>query len=200
MRTVETQVFQYDELSEAAKAKAREWWRDGDFFPWHHENRQSLESFCDAFPVEVRRWSYDQWSYDTDCRFSWDDETPGDVLEGVRLRTYLLNNYSSLLFTQGVYTMQRQDGTFASRVSKLKEVELNCHLTGYDMDETLLLPIREFIRSPKAGVTFEDLLEACIDAWGRACRDDMAYYYSDESAEENIRANEYEFTEDGSVF
>ena len=185
----------YDELSEAAKAKAREWWQSCDFYPWHHENRQSLEAFCDAFPVDVRSWSYDLWSFDTDCRFCWDDETPGDVMEGVRLRTYILNNYSKWLYQKATIIHGK-----GKRKSRIKTIETDCPFTGYDMDETLLRPIRDFIRSPRAGVTFEDLLQSCIDAWGKACRDDVAYYYSDESAEENIRINEYEFTADGSIF
>lgn len=33
MRTVETKVYTFDELSDEAKEKARNWWRDGDEMP-----------------------------------------------------------------------------------------------------------------------------------------------------------------------
>lgn len=57
MRTIEKTVYLFDELSDKAKDRAREWWRDGMDFAWQSESRQSIEAFCSHFGVNLRRWS-----------------------------------------------------------------------------------------------------------------------------------------------
>ena len=66
MRTIQTSVFTYDELSEEAKARARDWFREasaGDW-AWSDESRQSIETFCDRFGLDLKTWEVDAWSYD----------------------------------------------------------------------------------------------------------------------------------------
>jgi hypothetical protein len=57
MRTIETTVYQFHELSEDAKEKAREWYKQGDVYGWSDEYRHSIETFCAHFGVELKDWN-----------------------------------------------------------------------------------------------------------------------------------------------
>ena len=70
METVQIEVFTFDELSEEAKEKAREWWRHGMDFAWSDESRGSIEAFCDHFGVRLKDWEvgpFQPFSYSTDA-------------------------------------------------------------------------------------------------------------------------------------
>lgn len=53
MRTIETTIYTFDELSDTAKEKARDWYRNGFEYPWWSEVQTSLKTFCDGFGVKV---------------------------------------------------------------------------------------------------------------------------------------------------
>ena len=57
MEVVELQIFQFKELDEQAKEKAREWYRSTSDYPWYDEAKDSLKAFCDHFNVTVKDWS-----------------------------------------------------------------------------------------------------------------------------------------------
>lgn len=57
MQVVELQIFQFNELDEQAKNKAREWHRCNISYPWYDEAKDSLKAFCDHFNVTVKDWS-----------------------------------------------------------------------------------------------------------------------------------------------
>ena len=56
MQVVELQIFQFHELDEQAKRKAREWHRQDIEYPWFDEAKDSLKAFCDHFRVTVKDW------------------------------------------------------------------------------------------------------------------------------------------------
>jgi hypothetical protein len=56
MEVVELQIFQFNELDEQAKWKAREWYCSTSDYPWYDEAKDSLKAFCDHFNVTVRDW------------------------------------------------------------------------------------------------------------------------------------------------
>jgi hypothetical protein len=56
MEVVELQIFQFHELDEQAKRKAREWHRQDIEYPWFDEAKDSLKAFCDHFRVTVKDW------------------------------------------------------------------------------------------------------------------------------------------------
>ena len=57
MRTIEKTIFTFDELSEPAKERAREWYRRGLEYPWCDEVQLSLRAFCDEFGIKVLDYS-----------------------------------------------------------------------------------------------------------------------------------------------
>ena len=70
METVQIDIFAFDELSEEAKEKAREWWRTDFDFAWSDESRGSIEAFCDHFGVKLKEWEVCPYSspiYSTDA-------------------------------------------------------------------------------------------------------------------------------------
>jgi hypothetical protein len=71
METVQIDIFTFDELSESAKEKARDWWRaDCDPLAWGDESRQSIEAFCDHFGVKLKNWEVSPYAcphYSTDA-------------------------------------------------------------------------------------------------------------------------------------
>lgn len=197
MRTVEVKLFQYDELSEEAKEKARNWWRSIDSYGWHSENRETLEAFCNAFPVDAKDWEYSPYHARISPRFTGEDEL--GELSGLRLRTYLVNGsgWSRLLWQAKTYSKHPDYWPgVKKRKSRIIVEPTSCPLTGFYLDEVLLDVLRAFIAKPD-GRTCAELLGDCLHAWANACRDDMAANETDEAAEDAIRANEYEFTEDG---
>lgn len=192
MRTIQTDVFQFDELSEKAKEKARDWYRSGDTYAWQEENRASLDAFCAVFPVQVRDWSYDAYDFDIRHSVTCDEEVA--ELTGPRLVAYLANNFGHVFSERKTYRVRDR-----VRKSRAMQVSTDCPFTGYCMDESLLDPLRAFLKKPGL-TTFGDMLTDCLDAWGKACRDDCAWQATDENVDESIRANEYEFTEEGERF
>lgn len=71
METVQIDIFTFDELSESAKEKAREWWHsDCDALAWSDESRGSIKAFCDHFGVKLKEWEVCPYSspiYSTDA-------------------------------------------------------------------------------------------------------------------------------------
>ena len=56
MEVVELQIFEFNELDEKAKEKARDWYRSTSYY-WCDEAKDSLKAFCDHFNVTVKDWS-----------------------------------------------------------------------------------------------------------------------------------------------
>lgn len=58
MRTETINIYTLDELSEAAKAKAIEHYRNTDTEPFHYndENLTSIRGFCDRFRVQIKNY------------------------------------------------------------------------------------------------------------------------------------------------
>ena len=200
MRKIEISVFKFSELSEKAKQNAlAEYQNDGEYF-WADENRQTLESFADRFPITINKWSYGGRGEGVFFTFNESDEI--EELNGVRLRTYLINNYYDILFErkpQGAYTKNEKTGKWSyKRLSRITFVETSCPFTGYCVDEDILDPIRTFVNKPNS-TNFKELIDECFDSWVRACNADYEYQFSEEAYSEHCEANEYEFDESGNL-
>ena len=179
--TVTTTVYQYAELDDKAKGKARHWYRScEDCYCWGDESVASLKAFADWFGVKIRDYSLggsDNWN--NHVKWELDRFDQWFELEDVRLWKYLNNN---------PHHLPKLDGS--------------CPFTGYCMDETLLDPIREFMKRPTINecMTIEKLIGEGIDKFVSAYCADVDYSYSDEAVAENIELNEYEFTKEGNRY
>lgn len=62
MRTDTIEIFKFDELSDSAKEKAREWYRSNVDFNWSDENKESIDAFCGHFGIRLTTWNVAPYS------------------------------------------------------------------------------------------------------------------------------------------
>ena len=90
-------LYRITELSGEAKEKAHnEWLCNRYFYGWTHENRQTLDTFCERFGIVCRNWRYEACNYSYDYRSRQEDCIDG--LNGWRLAAYLMNNHWNDLY------------------------------------------------------------------------------------------------------
>ena len=200
MREVTMKVYSVEELSERALDRAYyDWCSDSDY-PLGKENLKTLLEFEKIFPVEVTDWQYGgSYKY---VRFHMTCEDEVADLEGFRLAKYIWNNYRYSIYKGKYYSKGKYVGgkyQYVSRHSKII-LEKGCPLTGYYLDYDILKPIWDFLDNPRPNITFEDLMEECLENWLEACENDFNDYYSKETFIEIAKVNEWEFYEDGSRF
>lgn len=157
MRTIEKTIYQFDELSDGAKEKARQWYREGDDGCWNDEYKSSINAFIDHFGASLVDWNIG----------------PGSPLD---------------------YRVEFDNSNF--RGMKLRDFDPDHMPTGFCADCDLWGTFHaEFKRTGNATHAFGQAVYAGFKAW----RDDWEYQLSDEAVDESIRANEYEFYENGEL-
>lgn len=209
MKTIEVQIYSFDELSEKAKQKAINNYRDNNSeIAWAEENRQTLEKFAEIFPIKITNWSYGGRGEGVSFYFTLNDCI--EEMTGQRLAKYIWNNYKRDLFKGKYYSLwSKKEKSYKyykegypvlkTRYSKIL-LDNSCVLTGYCVDDDILQPVYDFLNKPIEGVSFRDLLENCFDSWITACNNGIEYQNSDEYIAEELINNEYEFTENGKLY
>lgn len=210
MRTEEIKIYQFHELSDAAKQVALDaWGRDGfEADLCIQEAHESFKLFAEIFSIKWTQMDYEE-SYRSEYRFRLEDEIL--ELSGQRLATYIWNNYKHDIFNGKYYgrlTDTHADGSKIEKSEKhpigqrhLKrhsncQMENCCVLTGVCYDDDLLDPMYKFLEKPSE-MDFRDLLEDCIHSLQRSVQSEIEARNTDEAIAETIEANEYEFYENG---
>ncbi len=210
MRTIETVLYKFSELSDEAKQTAIQEYRgEGvDTSCYFDEAHESIKKFHDVVGTESGHRSW------LDVRTGHIED---DILElsGVRLRTYLINNFEELFYerkyinsfhrderpnTHPMRTIEKhlRGGYWVRNLSNFK-TESCCPLTGACYDEDLLQPFKEFIKAPD-NRSFEDLINEAFSTLSNSLDNEEEHLNSDEAITEAIESNEYEFNEDGTQF
>jgi hypothetical protein len=167
-------------------------WHDlGDYNV--QECMDTLKGFCKHFDLELKDWCIssvpDRGEGITvifPCPdYSGNIDTTGE-LAGVRLFKYINNNYLSY---RNKYTEKIEPDLLAG----------NCPFTGVCWDESMLDPMREFMRKP-TGIDFDDLVQDCFASLLKALHNETEYQYSDEGLRDHLSINEYEFTTSGEFY
>lgn len=57
MRTIELTIYKFHELSEPAKERARDWFRENHETAWGDESLESIKRFCSEFGARLTDWS-----------------------------------------------------------------------------------------------------------------------------------------------
>lgn len=179
MRTIETTLYHYNELTPEAQERARDNFRRSGYLgyidQWNwQEASKSRELFLREFSAELRHGAYGSDRVYVSAHY-W--QSSGDIgeLSYVRLWKYINTNH-------------------ADCISKIG----NCQFTGVCWDENLLDGIAEFMNKPYK-TDFESLLNGCVESLRIAVEREIEYQNSDECIAESLEANEYEFTEEGSI-
>lgn len=175
MRTIETALYHYNELTPESQERARDNFRwncmDPHFGDLWYESNESRKLFLAEFNAEFR--SRNQYSIRVNGGYAMESDI--SELSYVRLWKYLNANHSDCISKIG-----------------------NCQFTGVCWDECLLDGIAEFMRKPYS-TDFESLLYSCCEDLRTAVENEIDYQNSDEAIAESIIANEYEFTYQGEI-
>lgn len=205
-------VYSINELSCEAKEKALSKIRSSYEPAWMGEYIESMKKGIEAFGFTLKNWSIN-YSCAARSHISIDSDYSDEIneLTGVRLRTFILNNFYHVLFEPKKYVMRitsyKKDGfgntipykSEKRRISKVFLKETCCPFTGYCGDEDFLGPIREFILSPCKYTTLPNLIESCVEEVLKSMEKDYENQMSDEYLIEHAEANEYQFTENGKL-
>lgn len=209
MRIIETKVYTLDELSQEAKEAAYENWNIDNYYPYAHENEETLKRFEEVFPIEIGHWEYDQFSGNISYEFEDNEIDIDDIyydtelkeMCGIRLLKYLHNNYWNDISSRKFYFAGGGIGIKSkTRHSNFQREVGNCPFTGYYMDEVILKPIHDFMKKPDENINFNDLMDMCLNNWVQACVEDCEWTNSMECFEDYCEANNMEFTEDGEIY
>jgi len=216
-RIIKTTVYNFSELSEEAKKFAIKKYRDKQEFYWIYEDaHESIKVFNEIFDTKE---NYDDW-LDISTSMINDNIL---LLSGVRLQTYIWNNYGAKLWKRKYlnhgelsenpkqYHRMRKQSQITSncankglwRVSYYSNVQRDnyCVLTGVCYDNDLLWPIYRFMKTPQlnASTNFEDLIKECSESLRSSLKNEEEAMQTDDYIIEQIEANEYEFTEYGKL-
>jgi hypothetical protein len=207
MRTIRTKIYKFEELSEDAQQKAINKHRevmDNDFI--YDDTHKVVEAFNDVFETKEGRNSWlDVYT----------DHMEENILElkGLRLQKYLWNNYKNQLFKGKYYSLwSKKDISYKyhkngypvlkSRYSKVLK-QNSCVLTGMCYDDDMLQPIYDFLEKrnfSNCTITFYHLINDCFDELRKTVENEIDYRNTDDAIIEEIKANDYEFTENGNIF
>jgi hypothetical protein len=167
-------VYEFNELSDAAKDRARELLcRE---YSWADEAMESIEAFAQHFNCYVSDSTiYFDGSMPSSCEFSH-------------------ANCTRILDTEEIWRRLKELGSFDPKTLMGSG---DCKLTGYCMDESAIDGFRKAWFSGERDLN--ELLQAGFESWIQAVQADYEYQRSDEQIAQHCEANEYFFTEEGEL-
>ena len=204
MRTIETKVYQYDELSSEAKVNAINSLRDRlskNRIEFEADDyRFTLKKIEEIFGVKVRDWSVDGYS-PTYFRFYFVNLDEDIENEPKFLLRYLNRDVLPYIDCRKTYYAKNHYESHKKRKSRiLSYPKYDFCITGAWTDiavDDALNNIKESIMQGKSAREFvSDMLDNFFNRWNKDCE----YAYSDESIEDEIVVNEYEFLENGKPY
>ena len=209
MRQITETVYTFDELSDAAKEKAREWYRGNDGgldYDWWDSVYDDAAAIGKLMGIDMAQkpvklmngstrydpaiyfsgfWSQGdgasfnaEYSYAKGCAKAVKDYAPKDEeLHRIARELQDLQRHHFYTLTARVSTSGNYSHSGTMRLDYCQDRNGDC---GADTESDLL-----------------DLLRAFADWIYRQLERECDYLTSDESVDETIRCNKYEFTEDG---
>ena len=173
MDTITLKVYEFSELSEKAKDRARQDMEATFSYTWAHEALESIRKLAQHFGGKVKDYSLD-WFNGSPSWMTFD--MPDDMTR---------KEIKALLSELGTYNKRTGRG------------HGDCKLTGICSDEDAIDGFRLAFRAGTSDL--DTLMQAAYKTWIKACWDDCDGMYSDEGMEDMSEANEYHFFEDGEI-
>lgn len=214
MRTETIAIYQYSELNPVAKQAAIENYRTSNTdFDWLQEWLDSLRAFCDALHLSNLDYSIGAYC-DSFASASLNCED-SEELTGLRLRTWLVNNwqpalerraykgimrgnYEAIPFRHRLIEWHKGINGFYAVKRAAFAMSNDCALTGYAGDNALTAPIFDFIAKPD-NRTLGELLTDCLANWVYQCQTDLEAQSQDDYIVDAIECNDYEFLANGDI-
>lgn len=203
MRTVKKTVYKFDELSDAAKEVARDWFRSCDDMHWKEYVYEDADRVAKLLGIEIEQRPYKtmggQTRYEPCIWFSgFSSQGDGACFEGrysyakgsvKAIKEYAPEDKELHNIAEGLYEIQRKRRWQVAATVKTRGSGCNSSCTEIDCD----------------GIDYEDdadkdvrqLLRDFMDWIYDRLREENDYQDSDEVIDENILANDYEFEESG---
>lgn len=174
MKTIETTVYNFNELSDKAKEKAREWYRNtNQDYNWSDESLASLKALANHFGGELKDYSIE-----------WHQNSPSDAT--FSMPEMEASEIESKLSALGSFNPETLQG------------HGDCKLTGFCADESAIDGFRKAWHTGERNL--EKLMDAAFESWLTDAQAECTAQFEDESVDESIIANEYTFTENGKRF
>lgn len=187
MKTISINLYSFNELSDKAKQRAMDDHTSTSDFFWGDPYISSIKKGLDAFNCSLVNYSID-WGCSSHSNFKIRYGLVPSEITGLRLRTYILNNFYAALYCRRKY---------GKRKSKIAYKKTCCPFTGYIGDDDFLQPIRDFISRPCEHTNFDNLMDECVEAVIASGCKDYDYCCTEEYLSEHFEANDYQFTENG---
>ena len=202
MRQITQHIYKFDELSAKVKMKVLDRFRDEvDVTYIYNEVGDTRDTFMDM----VKGFE------------------PNEDIKGLRLRTYILNNFYNDIFKPKYYSVNfsrnipinhnRIDSHYSKHHKHYWfsyysgcQVEYSCPLTGVIWDFDVLQPIMDLIaykaeqRKELNDLNWKTLIRKCLESLSNAEDSEIEYQHSDEAVTEFINDMDYEFYENGDVY
>lgn len=204
MRTETIEVYKFEELSEEAKKKAREWYKDGMNNDFWIESSMISESMVElakerGFEFEGKRGVSWDLSY---CQGDYvglqDAELSKEKMHEIVLAK--LNDDEKSMFTFLTSNgYMRVYGKTDYHHYYHQQYNIEVEAVDYPENELTEAIMDTFIE--RIEEVAEEALKSYVEDFcyelKRGGYEEIDYYYSDEYIDENIINNEYEFTKDG---
>ena len=174
MRTETTTrtLYTFDELSETAKEKALEVYRDinlnHDWWDGTYQDAKNIGLEIDGFELDRHRGAEGSFIEDASHCASRIIAEHGKMCETYKTAKTFLSDWAELV-------AKYSDGVNLDQVHEDKE---------YDFDQ-------------EADALEEEFLKSILEDYSIMLQKESEYLYSDEAVKEFIEANEFEFTEEG---
>ena len=200
MRTIERQIFRYDELSEQAQNVAIESMRneisnvriESDSY----EYQNTLDKIEHIFGVKVYNWNVNE--YNPYFRFEFTNIEEDTENEPRLLLRYLNTNVLPYIDNKRRYYSKTSRASRKSRILCNNSYEY-C-LTGCWCDDAIDNALNNINQSVKKHLNAREFVESILEGFFKQWQNDYEYALSDECIAEDIEANDYEFYENGRLY
>lgn len=196
----ETEVFTFDELSDSAKEKARDWWKSqGLDCEWWECVDEQYKTACKLFGLDISRIMFSGfWSQGDGASFTGAYSYRKGALQALKKEFPQWAEIHDICkrLTQmqkpnfyGVNVDISQNGRYCHEMTMSFNISVYIEGQGerYDIPQRLEEEVEEIFRDLARDIYKS--LEAEYD-----------YLTSDEQVDEMILCNEYQFTEDGEIY
>ena len=200
MRTIEHQIFRYDELSEQAQKVAIESMKEEisnvRIESDSYEYRNTLDKIEHIFGVKVYNWDVNE--YNPYFRFEFTNIEEDTENEPRLLLRYLNTNVLPYIDNKKRYYSKTSRASKKSRILCNNSYEY-C-LTGCWCDNAIDNALNNINQSVKKHLNAREFVESILEGFFEQWRNDYEYSISDECIAEEIEVNDYEFYENGKPY
>lgn len=191
MHTISVNVYSYNELSEKAKERAINYFKDSGIFYYQDDAINTIKAIAKALNCEYDYYSYDGIYY----KVEFISNSEIEELQGKRAYSYIVNNYiiPNLKFKTYYRKCNR-------RISNIFSIFDDCLFTGYYLDMAFNEAWKNWKKSFNSKSKVKDFLHMVETELGSEWSIDNEYQMKDENIIEQIEINDYEFYENGDVY